>query len=200
MTKQCMTLGGDDGSLLAEVKTRSGQNPARCMQCGKCTAGCPVGLDADMPVNAVLRLVQEGRREEALGSRFIWLCAQCRTCSVRCPQEIDVAAVMGALRVMAWKGGYAADKRVKTFLKAFVDSVGRFGRVHELGLMAEYALRTGRMFDDLELAPKAITKLSILPHTTPGAKEVRDIVRRAMAAKPDEDKPKAADKAGEERS
>lgn len=178
-SNRCLVLGQGDDSFIDEVKTRSGQNPARCMQCGKCTAGCPAGFAADMPVNALMRLVQEGRREEALDSRFIWLCAQCRTCSVRCPQEIDVAAVTGALRNMAWKAGRASDRRVRTFLKAFVDSVGRYGRVHELGLMAEYALRTGRFFDDLELAPKALGKLSILPHKTPGADEVRDIVRRA---------------------
>ena len=184
-TNRCMTLGEGDDSFIDEVKTRSGQNPSRCVQCGKCTAGCPVGFASDMPVNAVIRLIQEGRREEALGSRFIWLCAQCRTCSVRCPQEIDVAALMGALRSMAWKDGKVGDKRVKTFLGAFVESVRKHGRVHELGLMMEYALRTGRMFDDLELAPKALGKLSILPHKAAGADEVRAIVERAM--KGDED-------------
>jgi len=126
-----MTLDEGDRAFTNEVKTRSGQNASRCMQCGKCTAGCPVGFEADRPVNAMIRLIQEGRREEALGSTFIWLCAQCRTCSVRCPQEIDVAALMGALRSMSWQGGQAADGRVRTFLGAFVDSVRRHGRVYE---------------------------------------------------------------------
>lgn len=179
-TNRCMTLDEGDRAFANEVKTRSGQNASRCMQCGKCTAGCPVGFEADRPVNAMIRLIQEGRREEALGSTFIWLCAQCRTCSVRCPQEIDVAALMGALRSMSWQGGQAADGRVRTFLGAFVDSVRRHGRVYELGLMAAYALKTGRMFDDMALAPKALPKLSIRPHTTPGADEVRAVIERAM--------------------
>lgn len=175
-----MTLDEGDKSFVDEVKTRSGQNAQRCMQCGKCTAGCPVGFTADRPVNAMIRLIQEGRKEEALESKFIWLCAQCKTCSVRCPQEIDVAALMGALRAMSWKGGHAKDRRVRTFLGAFIESVRKHGRVHELGLMAEYALKTGRLFDDVELAPKAMPKLSLRPHTTEGAEEVRQIVERAM--------------------
>ncbi|MBU1001947.1 MAG: 4Fe-4S dicluster domain-containing protein [Proteobacteria bacterium] len=180
ISSKSIKLGEGDSSFTSEVKARSGQNPSRCMQCGKCTAGCPVGFSADLPVNAVLRLVQEGLRDEVLGSRFIWLCAQCRTCSVRCPQEIDVAALMGTLRTMAWKGGHVADKRVKVFLGAFVDSVRKHGRVHELGLMMEYALRTGRLFDELELAPKALGKLSLRPHASLGADEVCAIVERAM--------------------
>ena len=84
-----------------EVEARSGINPARCYQCGKCTAGCPMTFAMDLDPARVMRLVQLGQRDQALQSHTIWLCASCETCTTRCPQEIDTARVMDALRILA---------------------------------------------------------------------------------------------------
>lgn len=162
------------------VRQESGQNPGACIQCGKCSAGCPMNDDYDISVSGVMRFVQAGCEGELLSSKSIWLCAFCQTCSVRCPMEIDVAAVMETLRTMAWSQGKASEKKVKTFYKAFLKSIGKHGRVHELGMMVEYMLRSGRLATDIDLAPKtlAMNKLSLKPHEIAGKDEVAAIIER----------------------
>ena len=54
----------------------------------------------------ILRLLQLGLREPVLASRDIWLCVGCELCGAHCPNEIDVGAVMIALRQIAAECGY----------------------------------------------------------------------------------------------
>ena len=49
-------------------------------------------------INHTIQLVQLGKKEKVLQSNTHWVCASCLTCTVRCPREIDVAAVMEAIR------------------------------------------------------------------------------------------------------
>lgn len=172
-----------DRDFITLVKKRSGQNPSLCIQCGKCTAGCPASGFYDFQVNAVMRLVQAGQAETVLRSHAIWLCALCQTCSVRCPMQIDVAEIMETLRAIAWERGLCNEKRVKRFHQAFLNSLRRNGRIHELGLMAEYALTTGHLTADVDLAPKALPKLSIKPHSIEGKEEIRRILERHQETK-----------------
>jgi len=60
----------------------------------------------DILPNQIIRLLQLGLEEEALGAETIWYCAACLTCVARCPKGVDVARVMEALREVAMdKGG-----------------------------------------------------------------------------------------------
>ena len=90
-------------AFAAEISEMIGQNIDGCYQCGKCTAGCPLAYSMETPPHEIVRLVQLGRREEALASHTIWLCASCETCTSRCPKNIDVASVMDALRILAFR-------------------------------------------------------------------------------------------------
>jgi heterodisulfide reductase subunit C len=55
--------------------------PARkCYQCGKCSAGCPVAGEMDLPPSIVMRLLQTEtpeNDEKILRSHAIWLCVNC---------------------------------------------------------------------------------------------------------------------------
>lgn len=87
-------------SKLAEkVEKISGQNIYACYQCGKCSAGCPMIDSMDYMPNQAMKLLQMGS-EEILNSKTMWMCASCHTCSVRCPRDIDLSAVMEALRLI----------------------------------------------------------------------------------------------------
>jgi heterodisulfide reductase subunit C len=55
----------------------------------------------DILPNQIIRLVQLGQEEAALGAETIWYCAACLSCSARCPKGIDLARVMEALRDVA---------------------------------------------------------------------------------------------------
>ena len=39
-----------------------------------------------------------GQKEKVIKANTHWICASCLTCTIRCPREIDVAALMEAVR------------------------------------------------------------------------------------------------------
>ncbi|MBU1228953.1 MAG: 4Fe-4S dicluster domain-containing protein [Proteobacteria bacterium] len=159
-----------DPGFQAEVARASGQLLQSCYQCGNCTAGCVYTPDYDYPVHQVMRLVQLGLRERALGCRSLWLCATCQACTTRCPNDIDVARVMDVLRHMARQAGFAPEPGVKTFTDGFLASVAKHGRVFEAGLAAAFALKGGRPMQDASLGLPMLLrgKLSLSPHEPEG--------------------------------
>lgn len=175
-----MNLTHLDRDFCAEIERESGHDPQRCIQCGKCTAGCPCDFVYDFSVSQIMRLAQEGRKEELLKSKSIWLCAMCQTCSTRCPMEIDVAKVMETLRQIAWREGHVSEKAVRDFYQSFLDSVESHGRVYELGLVVDYIRKTGRFLTDVDLGPTMLTKgkLSFRPHSIKGKDKVAAIIER----------------------
>jgi heterodisulfide reductase subunit C len=175
-------------AFLREIEARSGTRVSACLQCHKCTTGCPIGPEAEFSSSQVMRMIHLGLEDELLRSRAIWLCASCETCTARCPMGIDIAGVMDALRILAVERGAARGGRHGTaFHRSFLASVRRHGRVYELGMMTAYKLRTGSIFADADKAPKMIAKgkLPLLPHRSGSAKEVRQVFQRAA----EEDKP-----------
>jgi len=175
------TIPWNDGSLLEELRRRSGTEPAACFQCHKCSTGCPAGPDMDFLPSQVVRLAQLGAREELLSSRAIWMCVSCEACTARCPMEVDVASVMDALRILAVDLRIALpDERASQFYRCFLNSVRRHGRVYEMGMMASYKLRMLDLFTDVGKVPKMLAqgKLSILPSRSGGVRRVREIFRR----------------------
>ena len=169
-------------ALAEEVERRSGTPVRACFQCHKCTTGCPVGPDLDLLPSQIMRLVHLGAEAEVLQSEAIWMCASCEACTTRCPQGIDIAAVLDALRMLAIERKTSlSDVRGKEFNRSFLGSVRRHGRVFEVGMLVAYKLRSGDLFSDVDKAPKMLAKgkLSLLPHRSPSAKEVRELFRRA---------------------
>jgi len=168
--------------LLREVERLSGTRVSACYQCHKCSTGCPIAPDADFTSSQIMRLVQLGAEHEVLGSESIWLCASCKACTTRCPMDIDVAAAMDALRMLAVERGTTlATKRDTRFGRSFLGSVRRHGRVFELEMLMAYKLRTGDFFVDLDKAPKLFRKgkLKLFPRRSGNVGEVRRTFRRA---------------------
>jgi heterodisulfide reductase subunit C len=176
-------------ALLEEVERRSGSAVSACVQCHKCSTGCPIGPEMDLLSSQVMRLVQLGEAEEVLGSRAIWLCASCAACTTRCPMDIDVAGVMDTLRIMAVERQAAtADTRGQQFNRSFLGSVRRHGRVFELGMLAVYKLRSGRLLTDITKLPQMLAKgkISLLPSRSAEAQRLREVFRRAQEADEEE--------------
>ena len=161
-----------------EVLAATGLNAARCYQCGKCSAGCPMAGEMSLGPHNIIRLVQLNKKAKLMADASIWLCLTCETCTSRCPNEFDPARLIDGLREIAMReNAGAAPRRIRAFHKSFLDQVRSHGRMFEMGLIAEYKLRSGALFDDLAAAPGMLSKgkMSFMPPRIEGIDEVRKI-------------------------
>ena len=176
------TLEWQNGTFLNEVERRSGTPVSACFQCHKCSTGCPVAPDMDLLSSQVMRMIHVGQERSVLQSQAIWLCASCEACTTRCPMQIDIAAVMDSLRMMAVERTVELpNARGEQFNRSFLQSVCRNGRVFELGMMVAYKLRSRDFFTDAEKTGQMLAKgkLSLLPKKSGSAKAVAEVFRRA---------------------
>jgi heterodisulfide reductase subunit C len=169
-------------SFVKEVEEIIGGSVWKCYQCGNCTAGCPASFAMDVGPTRLLRLLQLGLKDEVLASNTPWVCAACITCTTRCPQEVDIAELMNAVRMIGLREGPRSNQRnAKLLHRIFIGLVRKYGRQHELGLLARYNILSGRFFKDILLAPGMFLKgkLKILPRKVRGRRELAEIFRRA---------------------
>ena len=169
-------------NFLAEVNKKIHGVPLQsCYHCRKCTAGCPVATHMEYNPNKVIKMIQNGKRDQVLNSKTIWLCLSCETCITRCPNQVDIARMMDVLRQMAIEEGLGArEKNVLKFHEAFLAGIKRGGRINEPMMMVEYKLKSGDLFSDavagVEMFAKG--KLSILSPRTKDMKSVKDIFEK----------------------
>jgi Fe-S oxidoreductase len=75
-----------------------------CIQCGRCTGGCPVSLKTVLNIRRLIydtllnSMAVEAHPE-------LWDCTTCTTCSVRCPKEVDPAELIVGLRTAVVNSG-----------------------------------------------------------------------------------------------
>ncbi|MCJ7704728.1 MAG: 4Fe-4S dicluster domain-containing protein [Desulfobacterales bacterium] len=174
-------------SFLEEAEKRSGENLSLCYQCLKCTAGCPTAPNMDIRPNSLIRMIQMGRKQEVLESSAIWFCVYCQTCGTRCPNEIHIGVLMDALREMAMEEGvHAKEKNIHLFHEAFIQSVRRGGRAHEVTMLMEYILRSRDLMKDslipgVKLFLKG--KFPLLPSFVKGKGEIKRIFEKCKKEK-----------------
>lgn len=129
-----LLAAGGQAELLRHVEASAGQNVFACYQCGKCTAGCPFGLQPQR----VMRLLQLGLVEEAMAHPTTWECASCYTCEVACPKGCNPARVHRALR-LASGNGKSHGHRLRTWLFTHIGRVWSLARA--AGPVGRCALR-----------------------------------------------------------
>jgi heterodisulfide reductase subunit C2 len=163
--------------LSNKISQLTGVNIRECYQCGKCTAGCPVAGHMDIRPSVIMRMLQSGgeaEMEELLRSDSIWLCLTCETCYSRCPMELDIPKVIDYLRERSNAEGKVNREAhdIVAFHKAFLNSVENNGRLHEIGLVFDYKIHSGNLFQDVMLAPEMYGKgkLHLLPERIKGRK------------------------------
>jgi heterodisulfide reductase subunit C len=110
-------------------------------------------------------------------------------CLTRCPMEIDIPRLMDYLRQKSIKDRKTNPKarKIIAFHKSFLDSINYTGRLYEVGLIADYKMRTGTLSQDVATAPKMLVKgkLSLLPEIIRGRKKVSAIFRKVQKVKED---------------
>jgi heterodisulfide reductase subunit C len=85
-------------SDLADRVWNSGElNAAACMNCGVCTATCPMGTEI-LP-RRLFRYVLLGMEDRVLQeTETIYSCLLCKLCEVNCPADVHIAENVRALR------------------------------------------------------------------------------------------------------
>jgi len=164
--------------IMEQVKELSGIAISACLQCKKCTNGCPVAGFTTPSPSEIIKKLQLGAGEEILASEIIWVCASCATCFSRCPMEINMADVMDALRVLAEARGAAKPKgNMPLMNRLLLGTIRRFGRTYDLGAMALYKTGTSSYGKDLDKLPTILKKrkIALLPPRGADKKTVKRI-------------------------
>lgn len=114
----------------------------KCLQCGTCSASCPLGQFMDRTPRQLIALIRQGKMEDALRSNTIWLCSTCYLCAVRCPAKINIGEFVTSLKQHALRSGYGDGVPYSKLVETYVNLVDRHGRISEVKFMINYLLRT----------------------------------------------------------
>jgi heterodisulfide reductase subunit C2 len=171
-------------SLTTEVQKISGIDTRSCLQCKKCSSGCPVTALTKVHPSDINRGLQLNAGDTLFDSDLVWMCASCETCFERCPMKINMAAVMDALRILAVRNNASRQKgNVALFNKLFLKTVRMFGRTYDIGMIAAYKLGTSSYLKDTDKFPMMLLKGKIA--LTPSFKSDKKYTNRIFAKKHD---------------
>jgi len=141
-----------------------------CIQCGTCSATCPVasGGFMDNSPRRIIALIRAGFKEQVLKANTFWYCASCYQCTVRCPRNIDIAELMyGLKRYTVWKTEHQEGLIGPVFSETFVKMILRTGRSYEPVLAPTYMFTYGlpKMIQEATMGTALMLKgrLPLLP-------------------------------------
>ncbi|MBN2326175.1 MAG: 4Fe-4S dicluster domain-containing protein [Candidatus Omnitrophica bacterium] len=138
-----------------------GENLHQCIQCGTCSATCPMSLYMDYTPRRLVAMTREGFKDEVLKSFTIWLCASCYSCTVDCPKEIKITQLMYAFKQKAIEEGvYPKRFATPVLAREFFKNVRRWGRSNEGILLMNMFLKTNpfKLFKQSFLGMKLLWK------------------------------------------
>ena len=180
MTEESIHIHEKTYALSDAVKAAGGIDVNWCYQCGKCASSCPVAYEMDLTPTELIHAVQLGLKDFVFNSKTMWLCASCQTCTTRCPQNVDIARILAAVKiVMQREKEQAKVPTVLEFNKRFLGNIKLFGRMYELGMVALLRLSTWSLTQDLLMGLRMLKKgkFNLFPRFK-GSWAVRRIFRR----------------------
>ncbi|MDO4489444.1 MAG: 4Fe-4S dicluster domain-containing protein [Eubacteriales bacterium] len=88
-----------DKYLMDTIASISGVNPRKCMKCGKCSGSCPAYDEMEYHPHQFVSMVENGRIDELMNSKGIYMCLSCFACVERCPRNVEPAKLIEAVRL-----------------------------------------------------------------------------------------------------
>jgi quinone-modifying oxidoreductase, subunit QmoC len=114
-----------------------------CIQCGTCSATCPVSVYMDYTPRKIIAMTRAGFKHDVLRCFTIWLCASCYSCTVDCPRQIKITDLMYTLKRKAIdEQVYPPRFTVPVLASQFFRLIASRGRSHEGRLMLNVMMRT----------------------------------------------------------
>ncbi len=78
-----------------------------CMQCGRCTSGCPISLKSALNIRRLIWEATVYENREAINERQeLWDCTTCSTCTIRCPRGLKPQEVIIGMRAALIEEGH----------------------------------------------------------------------------------------------
>ncbi len=87
-----------DSNLFRELAKYGARDMEICMQCGLCSASCPLSSGTNSFPRKIYRYIQLGLKDKLLKSSVPWLCYYCGDCNKDCPRGAEPAETMMAAR------------------------------------------------------------------------------------------------------
>ncbi len=133
-----------DSHFADEIASIPGGDRLReCIQCGTCSAVCPLSAYMDYTPRRLIAMTGAGMKDEVLGSFSIWACAGCYACTSACPKQIPITDMMYALKRTAIREGIHPRRFATPVLaREFIGSVDRYGRNTESRLAINLYMKT----------------------------------------------------------
>jgi heterodisulfide reductase subunit C len=178
-------LDEDSGFLREIVSSREGARILSCIQCGTCSATCPLFDVMDYPPRQIFAMIREGMKHKVLLSVTPWICASCYKCTVNCPAQINITEVMYRLKRMCIEEQIVTRKTdASRFYSIFINQVKKIGRTYELGLMLKYMIfhHPLRLLQQVPHGLRMMISgsLSLFPYRIKNAKAFNIICDRAL--------------------
>ncbi len=159
-----LTGASFERDFLRRVIRESGENLLECLQCGKCSGGCPIASEATGGPRKMIALVLAGMKEQVLRDPTWWYCVSCGTCATRCPVEINAYKVATVLCEIAEREKIEpSEPDIHRFEDLFLKSVHKHGRVRELQAAMAYNIRSWKPFKDAGKGISLILKGAVSP-------------------------------------
>jgi heterodisulfide reductase subunit C len=165
-----------------------GERIRNCIQCGLCSASCPLSPYMDFTPRRLIHMAREGFKRDVLESFTIWLCTSCYSCTVECPRKIRVTDIMYALKRRAIEDGvYPRRFPIPVLASEFGAMIRRNGRVTESWLVVRVFLKTAilRLLGMSKLGTKLFLtgRMEIVPATIRGRKQLQTLLDTVEAHK-----------------
>ncbi|MBL7075371.1 4Fe-4S dicluster domain-containing protein [candidate division KSB1 bacterium] len=168
------------------VSVPGGEQIRDCIQCGTCSATCPLSIYMDYTPRKIILMAHQGFKEEVLRSFTPWLCASCYACMVNCPREIKITEIMYILKEKAIEEGmYPKRFPIPVLAREFTRMIVKKGRNPETKLIIALALRTNPL-NLLKMAPLGLRlmkagRLEIMTKSIKGKDQLKTMLQSLEA-------------------
>ena len=177
----------EDARFLDEISSIPGGEKIRhCIQCGTCSASCPMVFKMEHSPRKIFAMAKAGMRKEVLSSNTIWYCVSCYSCHVRCPRGIKLTDIMYILKRLSIRYGMSSHGTASPALSStFASLVNKYGRNHETELIMRFFIKTNplNLLRMLPLGLKLFLKgrMPVFPHRLKktGLEEIKAIIKEA---------------------